>query len=287
MDNFFELAGIDIGKVLYYGIRIGILIVIVIIAVSVLNFIFRRIKRIRSKNDKYSGHLIFLRYVLLAAIYITAILIAISAFPTFSGIVQSLLAGSGIVAIILGIACQEPIGNLASGMIILIARPFQVGDTVRYIDKDLVGVVEEISLRHTVIRTPENKRLIVPNGTINSSAIENYNYADKLSCQLLDFEITHNSNVGRAMAIISDVILLHPNYYDNRTEMEKTTGEPPVKVMVLKITPSSIIVRAWVWSTDFVVGAAMKSDLLFEIHNRFKAGEIVLAHQHMTVNIEE
>ncbi len=73
--------------------------------------------------------------------------------PGMSRITQALLAGSGIVALVLSLAAQESFSNLISGMLISMCRPFNVGDRIHLINSDITGWVEDITLRHTVIRT--------------------------------------------------------------------------------------------------------------------------------------
>jgi small-conductance mechanosensitive channel len=202
-----------------------------------------------------------------------------SAEKTISAIITS----SGVAAVILSIACQEPIGNLCSGVIIMLARPFQIGDLVRYVDEDLIGIIEEITLRHTVIRTFENKRLFIPNSLLNKSVIENSNYGDKKLNVPLDFNVTYDSDIEEAMRIISDVVLLHPEYRDYRTQDELASGTAPVDVYVRDFKDSAINLRAWIWTRSTGASVTMKSDILIEVRRRFISAGIEFAYPHVTV----
>lgn len=286
MESIFKFLGTDRNSFLSYGVKLVAILIFLVVAVNAVNFFFRRAERKVLRHGALTGYLGVLRYALLAAVYIAAISIATSAFPAFSGIITSLLAGSGIAAIVLGIACQEPIANLASGLIIIFSKPFKAGDIIRYIEKDISGVVEEITLRHTVIRTFENKRLIIPNGTINVSAIENANYNESKVCMLLDFSITYDSDPHLAMEIISDVVLLHPDYYDNRTPDEITEGEAPVSVLVTKFDTSALVIRAWVWAENLKKMMSMRSDILLGVRRRFIESGIKFAYPHTAVVME-
>ena len=85
---------------------------------------------------------------------------------------------------------QEALGSIVSGMMILAFKPFVIGDVVRCVDNDISGVVEEITLHHTAIRTYENKRVIVPNSVMNNSIIENADYGDSRVCAFLEIGVT-------------------------------------------------------------------------------------------------
>jgi small-conductance mechanosensitive channel len=196
---------------------------------------------------------------------------------------SALLASSGVVAVVLGIACQETIGNIFGGVVIIFSKPFQIGDVIRYIDRDITGTVEEVTLRHTVIRTFENRRLIIPNGVINRSAIENSSFSDRKICLFLDFGVTYESDIALAIDTIRDVVLMHPHYFDVRAEEEITAGAPPVRVLVHEFGDSAIVIRARVWVSDFNLSPDMKNDVLLEVHRRFKNAGIEFAYPHVAV----
>ena len=99
-----------------------------------------------------------------------------------------------MIAVVAGLAAQEALGSVVSGMMILAFKPFKMGDVVRYVDNDITGTVEEITLHHTAVRTFENKRVIIPNSKMNSAIIENADYADSKVCVFLTVGITYESS---------------------------------------------------------------------------------------------
>ncbi|MDR3209480.1 MAG: mechanosensitive ion channel family protein [Oscillospiraceae bacterium] len=281
MERLLELLGVERTTVLWTILRVASTVLVAALLIALVNAVTRRLIRNRGISGRNQNYVRLARYALLIAIYAVAIatLVTSSAEKTMSAV----LASSGILAVVLSIACQEPIGNLASGVLIMLSRPFSIGDMVRYIDEDIMGVVEEITLRHTVIRTFENKRLIVPNSIMNKSAVENSNYGDKKLNVPLDFNITYESDLEEAMRIIVDVVLLHPHYHDYRTSAEIVSGTNPVDVYVREFRESSINVRAWIWAISTGESVAMKSDILIETRRRFMAAGIEFAYPHVTV----
>lgn len=284
--NYFNLYS---GDALYYLVSIVIVIVFLLIIQTIINRLFRRAKQVMQQRGHDLSSLNFVRYTILAILYffcITAVADQIPALTSLGALAKSLLAGSGILAVVIGIAGQEAAGNLISGIMILIFKPFKIGDIIRYLDKDVSGVVEEITLRHTVIRTFENKRLIVPNGIINSQVVENANYGDEKICVYLDVGISYESDIGKAMAIVGQVIRKNPGFLDNRTPGEIEAGAPEVLVRVTSFADSSIQLRGFAWAASPSEAYRMKSDMLLAVKREFDAAGIEIPYPHRTVLLE-
>lgn len=105
----------------------------------------------------------------------------ILAFPSLRGVAQTALVGAGILAIITGLASQEALANIVSGIFIISFKPFKIGDIIR-IDESKTGTVTDITLRHTIIRNYQNNMIVIPNSIINKEKIVNY-----LGCLLFYF----------------------------------------------------------------------------------------------------
>jgi len=101
--------------------------------------------------------------------------------PNLRALASSFLAGAGILAVAVGFASQHALGNIISGVFIVIFKPFRVTDRVKL--RELTGVVEDITLRHTIIRDFENKRIIIPNFLISEEIIVNSNFEDDRICK--------------------------------------------------------------------------------------------------------
>ena len=92
---------------------------------------------------------------------------------------------------------------MVSGMFLSFFRPFKIGDRINLMEKNIAGIVEDISLRHTVIRTFENNRVIVPNSVVNMEILENANFEEDKVCRFLDISVGYNSDIEKAMDIIA------------------------------------------------------------------------------------
>lgn len=145
------------------GIAMNLLFLAVTAAVTVIcaRLVSRVLRRVteRQKRAGSTGSatiLAFCRYLAVAAVYFAGFSVLVSGIPALSAGVNKLLAAGGVLAVVGGLAAQEALGSMVSGLMILAFKPFVIGDVVRCVDNDISGVVEEITLRHTAIRTWES-----------------------------------------------------------------------------------------------------------------------------------
>ena len=225
----------------------------------------------------------FIKHFLAGIIYFIGFMSAVYTIPTFRSLVVSIFAGSGVLAIIIGFASQQAFSNIVSGIFIAIFKPFRIGDRVKLIGKETFGVIEDITLRHTMIRTFENKRIIVPNSVISNEIIENSNIVEDKVCNHIEIGISYDSDEDKAIQIITEEAMKHPSFLDNRTFEEINAGEPSVNVRVVGFGDSSVNLKAWVWSKDTVSGFIMKCDLNKSIKKRFDNEGVEIPFPYRTI----
>ena len=126
------------------------------------------------------------------------------------------------------------------------------------------GVVEDITLRHTVIRTWENRRVIIPNAVIGEATIVNSTIEDEATCQWVEIGIS----------------------YERRTSEELESGVPKVSVRMVRITDSSLVLRAYVWAIDPVQARVMHFELNRTIKLHFDREGIILPYPQRTVTFK-
>lgn len=225
----------------------------------------------------------FIKHFLAGIIYFIGIMSAVYTIPTFRSLVVSIFAGSGVLAIIIGFASQQAFSNIVSGIFIAIFKPFRIGDRVKLIGKETFGVIEDITLRHTMIRTFENKRIIIPNSVISNEIIENSNIIEDKVCNHIEIGISYDSDEDKAIQIIREEAMNHPSFLDNRTFEEINAGDPSVNVRVVGFGDSSVNLKAWVWSNDSVSGFIMKCDLNKSIKQRFDREGVEIPFPYRTI----
>lgn len=251
----------------YVAIFIGILILTIIVALLVSRFFRRLIRKSSAELQNDPTNYQFLRHALVGVIYMVGFGIAIYAMPNLRALASSLLAGAGILAVAIGFASQHALSNVISGVFIVIFRPFRVRDRVEI--RDLLGIIEDITLRHTVIRDFENQRIIIPNSVVSDEVIINSDIADDKICKWVEVGISYDSDIDLARSIMQSEVMKHPSHLDNRTEEQKLEGVDEVIVRVVSLGDFSVTLRAWAWSNNSTEAYKMKCDLLESIKKRF------------------
>lgn len=225
----------------------------------------------------------FLYYAFVALIYITGIGFAIWNIPSLRHIAQSMLASAGILAIVIGFASQQALGNIISGVFIVMFKPYRINDRISIKDT-LRGVVEDINLRHTIIRNFENQRIIVPNSIISNEILINSNYTDDKICKLINLGISYGSDIDKAREIMSDEIKNHPLNIDVRKPEDIEKGIPRVTVRVVGLSDSSVNMRAWAWASDPPSGFILECDVTESIKKRFDKEGVVIPFPQRTIS---
>ena len=211
-----------------------------------------------------------------------AIAIISRSIPALRTVGNTLLTGAGVLAAIVGFASQAAFSNIISGFFLVIFKPFSVGDRVK-IGQLYTGDVEDINLRHTIIRDFENRRVIIPNSVISNETIINSTITDEKTCMFVEVAISLNSNIDKAIELIQEEAKKHRYYIDNRNEAEIERGEDPVMVRVMTFLDSGIHLRASVWAKDPTDGFDLKCDLNKSIKERFDEFGISLSNLHHLV----
>lgn len=227
----------------------------------------------------------FLKNALRFIVGTVAVGLVIYVIPSLKHFAVTLLAGAGILVAILGLATQRAFSNIISGIFIVSFKPFRVGDMVE-ISLEHRGVVEDITLRHTVIRNWENRRVIIPNAVISDATIINSTIEDEATCQWVEIGISYESDLDKAMSIMQQESELHPNCIDRRTAEELDSGFPKVSVRLVKIAESSLVLRAYVWAADPVLARVMHFELNRSIKLRFDREGIDIPYPHRTITFK-
>lgn len=224
----------------------------------------------------------FLKNGLNLIVYLSAITLILYTIPEFKSLGVSLFASAGILAAIIGFASQAALSNIISGIFIVMFKPFRVTDIIQVGDK-VTGRVEDITLRHTVVRNFENRRFILPNSLISSEIILNSSIIDQKIANFVLIPISYDSDIDLAMSIMQDEALKHPSLIDNRTPEEIESGEPVVLMRVMALKDYSVELRATCWSNDFIDGFMMRTDLLKSIKQRFDREGVEIPFPHRTI----
>ena len=149
----------------------------------------------------------------------------------------AILAAAGLA---IGLALQGSLSNFASGVMIILFKPFKVGDFVEL--AGVAGVIQEVQIFNTIINTPDNVRMILPNSTITGGSISNYSFNDNRRIDLI-FGCGYNDNIKDVKEYLEKVLSDH----------DKVLSDPAPVVAVLELGDSSVnfVVRPWVKNSDY------------------------------------
>lgn len=164
-------------------------------------------------------------------------IIALGQFGVDTTSFAAVIAAAGLA---IGFALQGSLGNFAAGAMIIMLRPFKVGD---YIEAaGTAGVVEAISVFATSLKTPDNKVVIIPNGSVTGGNIVNYSTKPQRRVDLV-MGISYSDDIAQAKALFEKILADHP----------KVLADPAPQVAVQALADSSVnfVVRPWVNSADY------------------------------------
>ncbi len=217
-------------------------------------------------------HLIFLKGIILAIVWAAAALTALSGIPAFEKTWETAIASSGIAAVVLGLAAQSTLANVFAGIALSAStsRPFDIGDRIK-IDNYDPGFVENITLRHTVIKTYQNEIIYIPNSIAGSSTIVNYTQEDSFSYPIR-VQVAYGTDMDKAMTVMASAIYSHPKHY----------GVRPT-VLCKSCDDSGVTLQALVETKDFKDNPRACSECLVEIMKRFKEEGIEIPYNKLVV----
>lgn len=294
--NMIVLSNLQLDLSGWMGINPKLTIYLIIpLAILLLAIIVSKVFRtIMQRYFERSSHLLkvdptryrFFKNAVSFIIYLVAFTIIFYTIPELNTLGVSLFAGAGIIAIIIGFASQAAFANIISGLFIVTSKPFRVGDFIK-ISEEYIGTVEDITLRHTVIRNNENRRIIIPNAIVNNQTIINSNIIDEKVCSLIEVGISYDSSIDKAIRIMQEEIEKHPLSLDNRTGEDLANGVPRVVVRVMGFGDSAIKLRAYAWASTSMEAFVLRTDMYRIIKNRFDEESIEIPFPYRTIVMKD
>lgn len=246
----------------------------------------RFVKRSSSKLKVDPTQFSFLKNAVSFFVFTGAVIFIFYTIPMLKTLSLTMFAGAGILTAIALFASQQAFSNIISGVFIVIFKPFRVNDVIDVGDRSK-GRVEDITLRHTVIRTFENRRMIIPNSVISSEILINSSIVEEEICNFFDMGISYDSDIEKASEIIRAEAMNHPSFIDHRSDEEKEANTPAVIVRVIGFGDSSVNLRAYVWTRDHTSGFEMKTDLHKSVKQAFDQHGIEIPFPYRTIVYKE
>lgn len=260
------------GKILVFGIRMLIAIVFLYVGSKLITLIRKIVKKSMQKAKADIGLQGFLDSMLKLGLY-ALLIIWIAAYFGFE--TTSLIAVLGSAGVTIALALQGSLSNVTGGVLLLILKPFKIGDYIKEDSKGNEGFVTEIGLFYTKLRTIDEKTVILPNGTLANTSLTNVNESPRRRL-ILNFGISYQSDIKRAKEIIRHLV----------EEDKRFIKGEKVQIYVESLDESQVTIgmRAVVKNEDYF---EVKWNFTEAVKEAFDRGGVSIPYPQLDVHLEE
>ncbi|MCB9987804.1 MAG: mechanosensitive ion channel [Rhodospirillales bacterium] len=220
-----------------YGIRIVTAIAIFLIGKWIVKKVVNVIKHMMEKAKVDKTLVSFFGNVMYAVALAFVVIAALSQLGIETTSLAAIMAAAGLAV---GMALKDSLGNLASGVMIILFRPFKIGDFIEA--GGTSGIVEEITIFTTMMKTPDNKAVIVPNGAITSGNITNFSAKDTRRIDMV-IGVSYGDDLAKVKKVLTKIL--------EKDDRVLKDPEPFIGVMALADSSVNFAVRPWVKSADY------------------------------------
>lgn len=251
-----------------FGISLFIALCILVIGRQVIKIVIKVISSALERSNTEDTVRIFVTNLLNTLLMIVVFIAAINQLGIET---TSIIAVLGAAGLAIGLALQGSLANFAAGILIVIYRPYKVGD---YIQADNhLGTVNDIQIFSTVLRTPDNKLVVVPNGSIMNGSIVNFSNQDTRRIDMV-IGCGYEDDIDKVKAVLTDIV----------AKDDRVLSDPKTRIAVSELADSSVnfIVRPWVKNPDYL---DVMYSLTEEIKKRFDEEGISIPYPQSDVHI--
>ncbi|MBN1257410.1 MAG: mechanosensitive ion channel [Planctomycetes bacterium] len=220
-----------------YGLKVVGAVIILVIGVIVAKIIRSLLRRILQKGHADEMLVSFISSLCYFGILAFVIIAALGKLGVETGSFVAVLAAAGLA---IGFALQGTLSNFAAGFMLIVFKPFKVGDFIE--GGGVTGVVEGISIFTTELKTPDNKKIIVPNSKLSGDNITNYTAKEIRRVDLV-IGVSYNDNLDKVRKVLEDILAS-----DNRILKDPA---PTIGVLALADSSINFAVRPWVKTANY------------------------------------
>jgi len=214
----------------------------------------------------------FFRRVILILI---TVIVAIMLLDYFNVDVSGMVATLGIGSLAIALAAQAALSDTISGFIIMVDRPYRIGDRIEIQDLDTWGDVIDIGLRSTKIRTRDNRMVIVPNSVIAKSLVVNYSYPDTRYRNQIHIGVAYGSDIEQVRRILVETV----------SQVEGVLPDKPVEALFLEFGDSALVFRVRWWLDSYVDTRRMFDRVNTAMYNALNQAGIEIPFPHQVVHL--
>ncbi len=226
-------------KVLDFAIDVILAAIVFAVGTRVIKWLVKIVKGSMARANVEQGVLTFISSLFKYVLYFVLVLVILSQFGVTASSVIAVLGSAGLTV---GLALQGSLSNFAGGVLILLLKPFVVGDYIIENADKMEGTVAEITIFYTKLLTPDNKAIMLPNGTLSNSSIVNVTATKKRRLDLT-FGVAYESNIQEVKEILERVAIGD----------DAILKDEPTNVFVSELKDSCVEMgaRGWVKTEDY------------------------------------
>ncbi|MCP2044607.1 mechanosensitive ion channel family protein [Pontibacter sp. HSC-36F09] len=229
--NFETYSATITNFVMVYGMRLVVAVITLLVGLWVINWLNRLVYNLMVKKDVDVSLRPFLKSVMAVALRVLLIILVIAQLGVE---MTSFIAILGSAGLAIGLALQGSLANFAGGVLILTIKPFRVGDYIEAQGQG--GTVDMINIFNTVLKTPDNKTIFIPNGPLANSVVVNYTI-EKTRRVEFNFAVSVNNDIGKVRQLLQNLIQA-----DNRV-----LPDPAPAIVVTNFAEHSLTLSVRVW----------------------------------------
>lgn len=225
-------------KITEWGPKLIVAAIILIVGLIVLRVLTGIIKKSINKSSKLDETL--KPFLISLSTALLKVLFAISIASSLGLELTSFVAVLGAAGLAVGMALSGTLQNFAGGVLILILKPFKVGDFIQAQGYD--GTVKEIQIFHTILNTPDNKRVVIPNGPMSNGSLINFSAEDTRRIDFV-FGISYDDDIHKAKQLLNNIFEADERVFKD--------PKPFIRLGEMADSSVNIKVRVWANSSDY------------------------------------
>ena len=226
-------------SVLSFGLRLLFAVIVFLVGARLIKLLRKFIRRSMERAGADVGLMQFLDSLLKVIFYFVLIMLIASGFGVDTTSVMALVGSAGLT---IGLAFQGSLSNFAGGVLLLLIKPFKVGDYIIYVADNLEGTVTEVQMFYTTLLTADNRRVVIPNGVLSNNSLVNVTAQDKRRLDI-DVDIGYDSDLKLAKELCEKLL----------NQEEKILDDQEHIVVVDSLADSAVMLklRFWVRPEDY------------------------------------
>lgn len=254
-----------------FGIKVLLAFLLYLFGVRIIKFLRKLLRRFLERSGAEEGVKQFLDSFTKAGLYFCLVMLILSWFGVSAASVVAILGSAGLA---IGLAVQGSLANFAGGVLILVIKPFKVGDYIIEDSQKNEGTVTEIQLFYTILTTPDNQLVIIPNGTLANSSLTNVTHQEKRRVDIY-VGVSYQANIRQVKEILRRLL----------EEEKRRLPQEEMMVFVQELGESSVKVgcRLWVRTEDYW---AVKWHLTEEVKYALEENGVEIPYNQLEVSIK-